>query len=348
MRVNTRYVRTSYPLRAVFTGRRAVALLAALTMAALVPALPLITRATAEAQASELSVVLVAEDRQITVGDPLVLTISAVLPDGYHVIFPRLPHQWGSFEVRSQTPQATIINADLTRTAKQVLEVVLFAPGDHQTPELSVSFRGPDGEIVERSVRPATVHVTSVLEPGDQELRDIKSQADISVPSLWPWTLGAATLGLIGIAAFALWWRRSTLGPLAPAWVDPRTPFEIAMDQLDHIEQLDLPSEGRFKEHYVLVTDAVRGYLYQEFNVTSPDRTTTETQSALSTSAVPTSERREIVEVLRDGDLVKFSEVVPERDPSWEVVHRTRALIKAIRPPEPEPETVEPGASEGP
>ena len=342
--MNTRYVHTSYPLRAVFTGRRAVAILAALAVGALVPALPLIT----EAQASKLSVVLVAEERQITVGDPLVLTISAVLPEGYHVIFPRLPRQWGSFEVRSQTPQATIINADLTRTAKQVLEVVLFAPGDHQTPELSVSFRGPDGEIVERSVRPATIHVTSVLEPGDQELRDIKSQADISVPSLWPWTLGAATLGLLGIAAFAMWWRRSTFVPLASDWVDPRTPFEVAMDQLDHIEELDLPSEGRFKEHYILVTNAVRGYLYREFNVTAPDRTTTETKLALSASAVPTSEGQEIVEVLQDGDLAKFTEVVPGQDPSWEVVHRTRALIKAIRPLEPEPDTVEPGTSEGP
>ena len=342
--MNSRYALTSYTLRAISTGRRTVALLATLAVGALVSALPSI----AQAQANQLSVVLVAEDRQITVGDPLVLTISAVYPDGYHVIFPRLPQQWGSFEVRSQTPQATIVNEDLTRTAKQVLKVVLFAPGDHPTPEFSVSFRGPDGGIVERSVRPTIVHVTSVLEPEDQELRDIKSQADISVPSLWPWTLGATTLGILGLAAFALWRRRSTFGAVATDWVDPRTPFQVAMDQLDHVEELDLPTEGRFKEHYRLVTDAVRGYLYQEFNLTAPDRTTTETELALSTSAVPTSEGREIVEVLQDGDLVKFTKVVPGQHSSWEVVHRTRALIQAIRPQEPEPDTLEPGISERP
>ena len=52
--------------------------------------------------------------------------------------------------------------------------------------------------------------------------------------------------------------------------------------------------------------------------------------------------------VLQDGDLVKFSKFVPGLDHSWEVVHRTRALIQAIRPREPEPDTVEPGTSEGP
>lgn len=341
--MNTRYVRTAYPRRAASTGRRAVALLAALAAGALVPVLPLIV----QAQASQLNVVLVADDREITVGDPLVLTISAVYPDGYHVIFPRLPQEWGSFEVRSQTPQPTTVNADLTRTAKQVIEVVLFAPGDHRTPEISVSFRGPDGEIVERLVRPAVVHVTSVITRGDEELRDIKSQADISVPSLWPWTLGATAMGLVGLAAFVIWRRRSMFGPLVSDWVDPRTPFEVAMDQLDNIEELDLPSEGRFKEHYMLVTDTVRGYLYREFKLTAPDRTTTETAFELSTSDVPTSERREIVNVLEDGDLVKFSKFVPAHDPSWEVVHRTRALIQAMRPREPEPDAFEPDDAEG-
>ena len=119
------------------------------------------------------------------------------------------------------------------------------------------------------------------------------------------------------------------------------------MDQLDHVEELDLPSEGRFKEHYILVTDAIRGYLYREFNLTAPDRTTTETGVELSASEIPAGEGQEIVKVLQDADLVKFSEIVPEQDPSREVVPRTRALIQAIRPPEPESETVEPGTPEG-
>ena len=342
--MNIRCARAPYLPRAVSTGRRTVALLATLAVGAFAAAIP----STAQAQASQISVVLVVEDRQITVGDPLVLTISAVYPDGYHVIFPRLPHEWGSFEVRSQTPLATVINEDLTRTAEQVLEVALFAPGDHETPAISVSFRGPDGKIVERSVRPVTIHVSSVLEPNDRELRDINSQADISVPSLWPWTVGTATLGLLGLAAFVLWRRRSTVGPLAADWVDPRTPFVVAMDQLDHIEELDLPSKGRFKEHYSLVTDVVRGYLHREYNLTTPDRTTAETDLALRASALPTSEGREIVEVLQDGDLVKFAEVVPGQDPSREAVHRTRSLIRAIRPPEPEPDADEPRTAEDP
>jgi hypothetical protein len=136
-------------------------------------------------------------------------------------------------------------------------------------------------------------------------------------------------------------------GSRAAGWIDPRTPFQIAMDQLDRVEELDLPSEGRFKEHYVLVTDTVRGYLTREYSLTALDWTTSETDLALRESTVPTNEGRGIVKVLQDGDLVKFTEVVPGQEVSWEAVHRTRALIQAIRPREPEPDSVEAGTSEG-
>ncbi len=318
-----------FPSRAA----RLALVLAALAAAALLATLP----STARAQSSQLSVGLTVEDRQITVGDPLALTIYAVYPDDYHVIFPTLPQQWGSFEVRTQTPQATVINEDLTRTARQLVEVALFAPGDHQTPTFNISFRGPEGQIVERPVASVDVHVTSVLDPEDRLLRDIRPQADITVPSLWPWTLGAASLALLGLIVFAMRRRRTSVGLLAADWVEQRTPFQIAMERLDQIRDMDLPAGGRFKEHYSLVTDVVREYLQREYSVTAPERTTAETRLALRTSPVPAGEGNGIVEVLEDGDLVKFTEIAPGSDASWDAFDRTRSLIEAIRPQEPIP-----------
>ena len=227
-----------FPNRAT---RRAL-FLAALAVVALVATLP----STATAQTSQLSVGLTVEDRQITVGDPLALTIYAVYPDDYHVIFPTLPTEWGSFEVRSQTPEATVVGEDGSRTARQFVEVALFAPGDHRTPAFNISFRGPEGQILERPVSPVDVHVTSVLDPDDRALRDIRPQEDITVPSLWPWTLGAASLALLGLVLFAMRRRRTAAGLLVADWGEQRTPFQIAMDRLDQIgidAQLRTPFE---------------------------------------------------------------------------------------------------------
>ena len=321
-------------------GRELPSGIAAMAVAA---ALVLSTGA-AFAQSTNLEVAWTIDSVDLTVGDPFVLTISADHPDGYHVVFPSLPDEWEAFEIRSQTPLPAIANLDGTLTTAQMYEMALFQTGDYLTPEVSVSFRQPDGQIVSRTVQPFTVRVNSVLQAGDEELRDIKPQSSIAVPSLWPWGVGGAVAVALLILGAVLLWRR--LGPdpvLQSGPVDTRTPFEIAMDQLDQIEALDLLTHGRFKVHFTLISDTVRMYLLGEYDVPAPDLTTTETARAVSSSDVPSGPWQGALSILRTCDIVKFTELTPMTATSEEAVDATRAAIEALRPaPIVEPTGLEP------
>ncbi|MDP6454808.1 MAG: hypothetical protein QF898_16010 [SAR202 cluster bacterium] len=271
-------------------------------------------------------------DQDLTVGDPFPLTISAIHPEGHNVIFPRLPVEWGSFEVLSQEPVATSVNEDGSLTTSQVIGVALFAPGEHTTPPLTVTIQQPDSSVIEQPVRPANVSILSVLQSDDAELRDIKPPADVSVPSLWPWAAGGASaIGLLALAAFLLWQRRRG-ADLAAEYFDPRSPFEIAMDQLDAIEELDLPASEHFKQHYTLVGDTIRGYLQRQFNLRALDLTTSETLTQIRHSQVAHEEHSAVGRILRDCDLIKFTEFQPGVETSWDVAHDTRAAIRRIQP----------------
>ena len=176
------------------------ALIAIITTASTLVVGPVIMHA----QAVQVGIGFSLPYQDLTVGDPFSLTISAIHPDGHNIIFPRLPAEWGSFEVISQEPVATSVNEDGTLTTSQVIEVALFAPGEHTTPPLNVTIQKADSSVIEQTVWPISVSILSVLRTDDAELRDIKPPAELTVPSLWPWAIGGASaIGLLSLTAAA-------------------------------------------------------------------------------------------------------------------------------------------------
>ena len=88
------------------------------------------------------------------------------------------------------------------------IEAVLFQPGVHSTPELSVAVRRPDGSVINRPVRPIEIEVASVLASGANELKDIRPQAEVPFPTTWPWMFGGLTGALALILLGVYFWRR--------------------------------------------------------------------------------------------------------------------------------------------
>ena len=54
------------------------------------------------------------------VGDPITLTLTVTHPPDYRVTFPRLPYDWGAFEVRSQSAVENVANLDGSRDHEPV------------------------------------------------------------------------------------------------------------------------------------------------------------------------------------------------------------------------------------
>ena len=267
---------------------------------------------------------------QITVGDPIQLTLVVEHPAGYQVLLPQLDTSWGDFIVHSQSPGTTVSNPDGTETTSQVIDVRLFAPGEFTTPPLPVAVSDSQGRLSEVTAAPLTLAITSVLVEGDTQLRDIKPQADLPYTNLLPWVIAAGLLSF-GIAGIILW-RRRRKAKLSLAAIDNRLPHEVALDELDRIETLQLPVSGRYKVHYTLVSDCVRVYMGKTYNFPVLERTTGEIRSSLKRTKISRDIANQFISFLDQSDLVKFSKFTPDVNSAQQLLLQGRKIVEITKP----------------
>ena len=280
---------------------------------------------------------LAAEPGELTVGDPIQLTLSLTHPPGYQVILPQLDSNWGDFLVQSQSAGETVPNPDGTETTTQVIDARLFSPGEFTTPPLTITVSDQSGQLSYVSADPITVFISSVLVEGDTELRDIKPQAVLPYVNYLPWIEGFIALFALTAGAAFLIRRRKLRQSLAV--VDNRLPYEVALDELDHIEQLDLPGFGRFKEHYTLVSDCIRIYMGKTYHFPVLESTTGEIRSNLKRTNVSKEIGNDFIALLDESDLVKFSKFRPDIHSAQQLLQDSRQLVEKTKPIIPENES---------
>ncbi len=317
--------------------------LRAATAAALAAVMLALSGAAVHAQGGDrVGMSLEAPEGEFTVGDVIPLALEATYPSGFEVILPRLPRSWGAFEVRSQSPAVVEERDDGSSSIRQTIEVVPFAPGEHSTPELLVTVREPLGEMTDIAAPMATVTVASVLRDDDLEPRDIRPQAEAPFPPPWRvladqrrhWPWFVVSLALLAAAAAAAYYflaRRKAADEGVP-FVDPRSPYEKAMNELDEIESMGLLSQGRVMAHYVRVSDCIREYLDAGFGLPAIDLTTGEIRGGLRYTGMQPEPSRRTVELLEDCDLVKFAKYAPAASEAGVLVDRARRILEATRP----------------
>ena len=278
----------------------------------------------------------------VKLGDYVTLTLEVTYPDDHNVIVHKLPRDWGAaFEVRDQSQAQTVLNDDGTKTTSQVIKAVVFGTGNLETPDLPISVRGPDGIVEQVSPSSSGVEGTLGTYRPRRSFGGHPPQADIY--PLWDEQPAArATAALIALAAlcalgYLLYRRFYGQGGTPLPVLDPRTPWEIAIDELDRIERLDLPEDGRFKEHYTLVADTTRVYVQAMYlrdvsPVDAIDMTTDEIRDALRRSSLDYDDAKLVLDLLREADFVKFAKYRPAVSQAYEASGQARYIVEVTRP----------------
>ncbi len=251
------------------------------------------------------------------IGEPVRLTLTVNVPVYTEVTLPKFTLDWLPFMVTSVGEVRVSTDDAVARTTyQQDLIVILWKPGDYETPETFVDYRLSDSpETFRVSVEPAFFSVPSVLNPNDLTLRPLKPP--LALPYLSPVLL----LGILGVLVAAglygaRWFKRQrqTWTAAVPADASSRT-----LNELQRIAGLALPA---FRT-YPLVGDALRRYVEAQFHVTVEDLTTAELLDALQTLPELNDQHRlELRRILDRVDLVKFAQYQPEAD-------STRKLLQA-------------------
>tara|TARA_B100001123_G_scaffold73816_1_gene83069 strand:+ start:12223 stop:13251 length:1029 start_codon:yes stop_codon:yes gene_type:complete len=283
---------------------------------------------TAIAQSPLFEISLEVESSKLTVGDPIALEILVIHKDGSNVLFPSLPGKWGEFELIRQYPPSSRRNDDGTTTSSKIVELVLFKPGEYFTPSFEINLAGPDGELHKKISHEALITVSSILEEGDTDIRDIRSQASVAVHYAWQWIIGTSLI-LISMVVGIFLLIRNKIQTLIKTGLDtePRTPHQIAIDEIWRIKDLNLPESGQFKEHSTLITECIRIYLSNGFGIPAMDLTTSEIRNALKTSEFIDPHATKAMTILQECDLVKFTSMNPTIQEALKCTSETIQLI---------------------
>jgi hypothetical protein len=137
-------------------------------------------------------------------------------------------------------------------------------------------------------------------------IRDVKPP--VALPSDF-FLLVLILLILIGIGAIWLirfLLRKKRKKKAAPAPALP--PWAIAYERLESLRLEDLPGKGRTKEYYTRLSDIVRRYIEDRFDIHAPEMTTEEFLFSLRNSSKMNPKQKEALQgFLNCCDMVKFA-----------------------------------------
>lgn len=136
-----------------------------------------------------------------------------------------------------------------------------------------------------------------------QEIRDIRDPLPLGPNLLWVWI----SLAVVAVVALAWWWFKRKKPPVVdPALLIP--PHRRAKERLRGATEL-LSDPYAFCS---LVSDVIRVYLEERFNLQAPDRTTEEFLAELRDGTQLKEEHKVLLEnFLMKCDLVKFAREEP-------------------------------------
>jgi hypothetical protein len=291
----------------------------------------------------EVKVDIQATPQKATVGDPISIRLDISLPQSYQVILPKLGEQFGDFSILD-FPPGKIMTAgqDGDQSVSQYqaqITVALFKTGEFEFPPIQVTLRGADGSESQVSSQPVKISIQSVLTEQDQDLKQLKKQAEIQEPVRWVMWLSIACLIII-LAALAVWlWQRRRQPKLQPASQPDTDLIALAESDLRDLIRRGMLEEGLTKQFYVSLSDIIKRILEAGFQIQTLEKTTSEILEELKLAGDdkrPGQALDTIESVLTECDLVKFAKYIPsqpENNAAVESAFEILDLAKKMKQP---------------
>ena len=271
-------------------------------------------------KAQQVSVKASIDSTHILIGDQLKLLLEIEKPKKLDVRFPMVPDTFSSHvEVvsRSKIDTLKLDNNDREKLVQQLL-ITSFDSGMHQIPPFY--FRLKDGQMLDSAATRALA-----FQVHGMKIDTTKGPADIKTVYGAPVTLKEVTpyiLGIILIAAIIFFifyyirWKKKNM----PLFARPEKPAEpahiIALRELDRIKNQKLWQQEKIKQYYSEVSDTIRNYIQNRFDISAMEQTSSETIGIFKQNKEMVDGRSldQLQHILSLADLVKFAKYTPLLD----------------------------------
>lgn len=262
----------------------------------------------------------------ITVGDPITYTLTGRRAERDRVVFPDLGGQFGDLEVREvRKPEVKRSEGGAVEEVA-VYIVTSYTVGPHEIPALDVGYINASGDTGRVATNRLRGTVQSVIKTGEEKaLKDVKPPVDLAAGLPW-WAWLLIFLALAGVLAYILYRRRKRRPKAAPE--APPKPID-ELEAFDQIAAMGLLAKGEYKQHYSLVSDAVRRYIERRYRIEAMEQTTWEIAAGMRQSRVAPVTIAAFEEFLSACDLVKFAKYIPPMEEMEGLVDRAKGIVRA-------------------
>ncbi len=295
----------------------------------------IITAATANGQKAEARL----NPDDILPGKPAELIIEAEAPAAGTLIWPRTIDPGNKIEILESGQTDTIRLDDSTIQLRQVYRITAWEEGYFAIPPIEFS-HADEGDTLVFESRAMLLSVEGVEVDMQDAYRDIKPL--FSFPLTWreilPWILAAAALiALLYYLHKKVRFRKAKedTGTTDAAPEVPEVPPHIAaISGLESLRRKQLWEKGFVKQYHSELTDIIRKYLEQRFNLNAMEMTTSEIMQAFSLQKSKSAKESTLRNIMHTADLVKFARYRPDGETNDMMLENALAFIKSTIPEE--------------
>lgn len=264
------------------------------------------------AESKESNVKAKVDTNQIRIGEQFNLELNAIAYPNTEVLFPVLPDTFNHFEIVKRSKIDTIPNSN-PLTLRQQFTVTSFDSGFFVLPPFPFLVRDLKSSVSDTVTTEALLMgIRTIAVDTTKEIKDIKPP--MSVPYPWreklPYIIGAL-LVLAGLIYLAYRYsKRKKVVVAAPP--KPKTPPHTrALQSLKEIEDQKLWQSGFTKKYHIAVSDTVRSYIEERFDIRAIEQTTDETLKLFGNNLIAETQKEKLKYMLQLADMVKFAKVEP-------------------------------------
>ena len=283
----------------------------------------------------------VAESRLDTnvmlIGDQVTLTLKIAGTKGKQIVFPWFCDTCISgFEIVNRSGFDTVTNGNKMELSQR-LTLTCFDEGNYIFPP--IPFYDADSVLLAQTqevyLAVKTMEVDTLL-----PIKDIKEP--LAAPLTWKEILlyGGISLGavavLTGIVLLIRYLTRKE-SPITITKEKPKTPAHIlALESLNKLWHKKLCTAGRIKEHYSELSDIVRTYIENRWDIFAMEMVSSEILAALENENIPLAQMKKLEQMLYLADMVKFAKAHPLPDENAlhhqnmvEFVEKTKIMVNS-------------------
>ncbi|MDI6780189.1 MAG: hypothetical protein QME25_08400 [Bacteroidota bacterium] len=295
----------------------------------------------AEGVAQDVVVSARIDTNNILIGDQVNLHINLEYPKNAKITWPQIPDLLEGFEIINRT-QPVSKQSNQKIIEQNVFTITAFDTGIFIVPPLNFAYSlHNDTTRYLASTSPLLVRVHSVGVDTTAEIKDIKPPLSVAITfaEILPYLIGIVAACIIIYLIYYLKTRKK------PGFMEifskPKRPaHEIALESLQSLEAEKLWQRGEVKLYHSKLSDIIRIYIENRFDINAMESTTGEILVDLHSINLNGKLTDSLREMLTLADLVKFAKAQPlpnENDLSLKIAYEF--VQRTI--PQPQPDTEE-------